>query len=195
MGFNEPKSGQITFDGTNLQEFDINSYRKRIGYVPQDSILFNMSIRDNLIWAKEDATNEEIKHACRQANADEFIEGFPHGYDTLVGDRGIRLSGGERQRISLARAILRRPELLILDEATSSLDTHSERLIQKAMENIAKETTIIVIAHRLSTIVNADYVYALKRGKVIEEGTYSDLIKMDGYFNRMVKVQLLETVE
>lgn len=193
MGFNEPKSGRITFDGVNLQEFDINSYRKRIGYVPQESVLFNMSIKDNLLWAMEGATDEGIKQACRQANADEFIERLPHGYDTLVGDRGIRLSGGERQRISLARAILRKPELLFLDEATSSLDTHSERLIQKAMENIAKETTIIVIAHRLSTIVNADYVYALKRGKVIEEGTYSDLIKMNGHFNRMVKLQLLKT--
>lgn len=193
MGFNEPKSGQITFDGVNLQEFDIYSYRKRIGYVPQESILFHTSIRDNLLWAMEDATDEEIKQACRQANADEFIERLLHGYDTLVGDRGIRLSGGERQRISLARAILRKPALLILDEATSSLDTHSERLIQQAIENITKETTIIVIAHRLSTIVNADYVYVFKNGEVIEEGTYSDLIKMNGHFNRMVKLQLLET--
>lgn len=193
MGFNEPMSGRVTFDGINLQEFDINSYRKRIGYVPQESVLFHISIKDNLLWAMEDATDDEIKQACQQANADEFIGRFSHSYDTSVGDRGVRLSGGQRQRISLARAILRKPELLFLDEATSSLDTQSERLIQKAMENIAKETTIIIIAHRLSTIVNADYVYVLKKGKVIEEGTYSDLIKMDGYFNRMVKLQLLET--
>lgn len=195
MGFNEPDIGRITFDGVDLQKFDINSYRKRIGYVPQDSILFNMSIRDNLLWAMKDATDEDIKQACQQANADEFIQGFSHGYDTIVGDRGIRLSGGQRQRISLARAILRKPDLLFLDEATSSLDTRSERLIQQAIEDIAKKTTIIVIAHRLSTIVNADYVYVLKEGKVVEEGTYSDLIEMDGYFNRMVKLQLLETVE
>ncbi len=191
MGFNEPMSGQIKFDDVNLHEFDIYSYRKRIGFVPQDSILFHMSIRENLLWAREDASEEEVKHACKQANADEFINKFPHGYDTLVGDRGVRLSGGQRQRIALARAMLRKPALLILDEATSSLDTQSERLIQKAIENIAKETTVIVIAHRLSTIVNADYVYVLEKGKVIEEGTYSGLVKLDGHFNRMVKLQLL----
>jgi ABC-type multidrug transport system fused ATPase/permease subunit len=191
MGLNEPASGQIIFDDIKLEEFDIISYRKRIGYVPQDSILFNLHIRDNLLWAKEDASFEEIKHACKQANADEFIEKFPLKYNTLVGDRGIRLSGGQRQRIALARAILRKPDLLILDEATSSLDTHSERLIQQAIENIAKETTIIVVAHRFSTIVNADYVYVFDNGKVIEEGIYSELIKMDGHFNRMAKLQLL----
>lgn len=192
MGFNEPQSGRIMFDGVNLQEFDINSYRKRIGYVPQDSILFNMSIKDNLLWANEKATDAEIKYACRQAYADEFIEEFPDGYNTLVGDFGVRLSGGQRQRIALARAILRKPDLLILDEATSSLDTRSERLIQQAIENISKETTILVIAHRLSTIVNADYVYTLKKGQVIEKGTYSELIQAEGHFNRMVKLQTLE---
>lgn len=193
MGFNEPISGRIAFDGVDLKEFDINSYRRRIGYVPQDSVLFNMTISDNLRWAKEDATDEEIRQACHLANSEEFIEGFLEKYDTLVGDRGVRLSGGQCQRIALARAILRKPMLLILDEATSALDTHSERLIQRAIENIAKETTVIVIAHRLSTIVNADYVYVFKNGALIEEGTYSDLLKKDGNFNRMVKQQLLET--
>ncbi|UCD54974.1 MAG: ABC transporter ATP-binding protein [Candidatus Omnitrophota bacterium] len=191
MGFNEFITGRITFDGVNIEEFNVSSYRKRIGYVPQDSILFNMTIRDNLLWAKEDATQEEIKYACRQANADEFIEAFSHGYDTLVGDRGIRLSGGQCQRVALARAILRRPELLILDEATSSLDSRSERLIQEATENIAKETTVIVIAHRLSTIVNADYMYVMEKGRIVEQGIYSDLVKMNGHFNRMVKLQVL----
>jgi len=192
MGFNEPMKGRVAFDDISLFNFDIYSYRKKIGYVPQDTILFNMSIMDNLLWAKEDATNEEVKNACLLANADEFIERFPHIYNTVVGDRGIRLSGGQRQRIALARAILRKPELLILDEATSSLDTYSERLIQKAIENIAKETTIVVIAHRLSTIVNADYVYVLEKGKIIEEGLYRDLVKMDGFFNHMAKLQLLD---
>ncbi|MFH1287795.1 MAG: ABC transporter ATP-binding protein [bacterium] len=195
MGFNEPAKGQIAFDGVSLQSFDVNSYRQRIGYVPQDSVLFNMTIRDNLLWAKDDATQEEIVEACRQANADEFIVGFSKGYDTLVGDRGVRLSGGQRQRIALARAILRRPVLLFLDEATSSLDTNSERLIQKAIENVAKETTVIVIAHRLSTIINSDFVYVLREGRVVEKGKYSDLAKIDGYFNRMVKLQFLETAK
>lgn len=193
MGFNEPTNGRVTFDNINMWEFDINSYRRRIGYVPQDAVLFNMTIRDNLLWAKEDATEKEIEYACKEANADEFIESFLYGYDTLVGDRGVRLSGGQRQRIALATAILRKPVILFLDEATSSLDTHSERLIQQAIEKIAKETTIIVIAHRLSTIVNADCVYVLKKGRIIEEGTYSDLVRMGGHFNSMVKLQLLET--
>lgn len=191
MGFNESVIGQITVDGTPLQEFDINSYRKRIGYVPQESILFNMTIADNLRWANEAATDKEIKEACIQANAYEFIQGFPEGYNTLVGDRGVRLSGGQIQRIALARAIIRNPSLLILDEATSSLDTHSERLIQEAIEKIAQETTVIVIAHRLSTIVNADYVYVLKKGRIVEEGTYSQLYSMNGYFKDMVESQAL----
>ncbi|MFC1570460.1 ABC transporter ATP-binding protein [Candidatus Omnitrophota bacterium] len=193
MGFHEPTDGgDITFDGTPLEKFDINTYRQRIGYVPQDSVLFNMTIKENLLWAVDEATDEDIVKACRQANADEFIDELPEKYDTVVGDRGVRLSGGQIQRIALARAILRKPELLILDEATSSLDTQSERLIQKAIENIAKETTVIVIAHRLSTIVNADYVYVLKDGNIIEEGTYQEIVKMEGHFNKMVKLQSLD---
>jgi ABC-type multidrug transport system fused ATPase/permease subunit len=192
MGFNEPLSGRVTFDGVPLERFDIKSYRQRIGYVPQDSILFNMTIRDNLRWANEAATDEEIKQACRQANADEFIERFPDGYDVLVGDRGVRLSGGQCQRVALARAILRKPDLLILDEATSSLDTKSERLIQQAIENIARETTVVVIAHRLSTITNADYVYVLHKGRIVEEGTYKELVRKQGHFSRMTQMQALE---
>lgn len=192
MGFHQPIKGRIMFDDVPLQDFDISSYRHRIGYVPQDSVLFNMTIKDNLLWAYESATDKEIEEACHLANADEFIRQLPKGYNTLVGDRGVRLSGGQVQRIALARAILRKPELLILDEATSSLDTYAERLIQQAIENIAKETTVIVIAHRLSTIVNADYVYVLKENRVVEEGTYSELVKKNGHFNRMVELQVLE---
>jgi len=191
IGFHQAQKGCILFDGVPLSDFDINSYRQKIGYVPQDSVLFNMTIRDNLLWAYKSATDKEIIHACRQANADEFITKFSEGYNILVGDRGVRLSGGQVQRIALARAILRKPELLILDEATSSLDTYSERLIQQAIENIAKETTVIAIAHRLSTIAKADYVYVLKNGRIVEEGTYSKLIQMKGHFNRMVQLQAL----
>jgi ATP-binding cassette subfamily B protein len=191
MGFHKPSTGGIKVDDINLADFDLNSYRRRIGYVPQDSVLFNLTIADNLRWAKEDASDEEIRYACQMAHADEFIQGFQGGYDTLVGDRGVRLSGGQIQRIALARAILRKPEILILDEATSSLDTHSERLIQEAIENIAKETTVIVIAHRLSTIAKADYIYVLKKGRVIEEGSYAQLIAKNGEFRHMTQLQAL----
>lgn len=192
MGFNEPTAGQITLDGVPLERIEINSYRQSIGYVPQESILFNMSIRDNLRWANEAATDAEVKDACRHANASEFIERFPSGYDTLVGDRGVRLSGGQCQRVALARAILRKPELLILDEATSSLDSQSERLIQQAIDTVARETTVIVIAHRLSTIVNADYIYVLEKGAIVEEGRYQELVGKKGYFSRMTQMQILE---
>ena len=189
MGFNEPLEGRISVDNVPLEVFDIHSYRRRIGYVPQDSVLFNLTIRDNLLWAKEDASDQEIDVACDLANAKEFILEFPDGYDTLVGDRGVRLSGGQCQRIALARAILRQPDLLILDEATSSLDTQSERLIQNAIEGIAKRTTVVAIAHRLSTIANADYVYVLAKGRIVEEGTYRELASAKGHFSDMVKLQ------
>jgi len=191
MGFYKPLQGDILFDATALQKFDINSYRHRIGYVPQDNVLFHMSVKDNLLWAYPQASDSEMKEACQLAYADEFIEQLPEGYDTLVGDRGVRLSGGQIQRIALARAFLRKPELLILDEATSALDTHSERFIQKAIENISKETTVIVIAHRLSTIKKADCIYVLDNGRIIEQGAYGDLVRKTGHFNSMVQLQEL----
>jgi len=192
MHFNNPNAGSITFDGINLVDFDVASYRKSIGYVPQDSVLFNMSIRDNLLWANDIATEEDIKNACKQAHAEEFINKLPQGYNTLVGDRGVRLSGGQIQRIALARAILRKPKLLILDEATSALDTYSERLIQQAIEAVAKETTVVVVAHRLSTIKNADYIYVLKDGCIIEHGTCQELMQKNGNFKKMVELQALD---
>ena len=194
MGFHAPAVGRITVDGVALQELDLQAYRSRIGYVPQDTILFNMSLRDNLRWANETATDEQLRQACRQAHADEFIERFPEGYDTVVGERGVRLSGGQGQRIALARAILRRPDVLILDEATSSLDTHSERLIQQALESVAKGTTVIVVAHRLSTIANADIIYVLDEGRIVEAGTYAELVQRKGPFSRMTQLQVLEAV-
>lgn len=192
MGFYEPTQGQIFFDDTPLEDYDIISYRQRVGYVPQDSVLFNMTIRENLLWADPEASDEKIKEACRLAYADEFIAQFPEGYETLVGDRGVRLSGGQIQRVALARAFLRHPEVLILDEATSSLDTHSEQLIQRAIENIANETTVIVIAHRLSTIKRADCIYVVDKGEIIESGTYTQLMDRSGRFNEMVQLQELE---
>ena len=192
MGFHEPKNGSIEIDGVRLQEFDVYSYRSKIGYVPQDSVLFNMSLRRNMLWANPHATDQEIIDACRLANAEDFINAFPMQYETLVGDRGVRLSGGQLQRMALARALLRKPELLILDEATSSLDSQSELLIQQAIENIAKNTTVIVIAHRLSTIKNADCIFLLEQGCIVETGSYEDLILNKGQFNSMVHFQELE---
>lgn len=194
MGFHEPTAGRVTVDGTPLQEFDINAYRRRIGYVPQDSVLFNRSIRENLLWSCETASQDDIVRACRLANADEFIQQLPETYETRVGDRGVRLSGGEVQRVALARAILRKPHLLILDEATSNLDSLSESLIQQAIESIAKETTVVVVAHRLSTIMNADYIYVLRDGRIVEEGTYNALVGKGTDFAQMVKLQTLTPV-
>jgi len=189
MGFNDPDSGTLMVDDIPLEEYDINSYRSKLGYVPQESILFNMTIAENIRWANEKASLKDIKHACQSANANMFIESFQDQYDTLVGDRGVRLSGGQLQRVALARAIIRKPEILILDEATSSLDTKSERLIQRSIEKIALETTIIVIAHRLSTIMKADQIYVLDKGKIVEQGNYQGLIDNNSLFKQMVKAQ------
>jgi ATP-binding cassette subfamily B protein len=191
MGFHKPSTGKINIDNIPIENFDIYSLRQRIGYVPQEGLLFNTSIRDNLRWSNNEASETDIFNACKLARAHEFIQNCTNGYDTIVGDRGARLSGGEIQRIALARAILRKPELLILDEATSSLDSNSEQLIQQSIETIAKYTTIVVIAHRLSTIKNADYVYVLSNGTIVEEGNYKELTNQGGLFAQMVQKQML----
>jgi ABC-type multidrug transport system fused ATPase/permease subunit len=171
MGLHEPRSGQVLVDGRPLSSYDVDSYRERVGYVPQDSALFHATLRENLLWSKPDATEADVAQALSLAHCDEFVSQLPQGLETVVGDRGTRLSGGQVQRVALARAVIRKPELLVLDEATSSLDSHSEKLIQKALEGIAKETTVVVIAHRLSTIAKADVVYVLKDGRVVEQGS------------------------
>jgi ATP-binding cassette subfamily B protein len=189
IGFYEPDKGEILADKKPLQEFDIYSFRHHIGYVPQDTVLFNDTVKNNLLWSDEKATEMEIVEACKLANADEFIMNLSDGYDTVVGERGVKLSGGERQRIALARALLRKPALLILDEATSALDSRSELLIQNAIENIAHKTTLVVIAHRLSTIVNADYIYVFQTGRIIEQGTSTELFNKYGKFRDMAQLQ------
>ena len=192
MGFYEPDTGEVLVDGILLFHYDINSFRARIGFVPQDTVLFNAAIKDNLLWGKNDATQQEIESACRQAHAHEFIMELPRGYDTEVGDRGVRLSGGQRQRIALARAIIRKPELLLLDEATSALDSQSEILIQQAINDISRETTIVIVAHRLSTIAKADYIYVMENGAIVEHGAYSELVEKNGIFAHMIELQSLK---
>ena len=191
MGMQVPSTGRILVDGVPFEELDVYAFRGRLGYVPQQASLFHASIRDNLTWAKPDATEAEILDACRLANADSFIQELEDGLDTIVGDRGVRLSGGQLQRVALARALIRKPTLLVLDEATSALDSESETLIQAAVQRIVGSTTILVIAHRLSSITRADNIVVLDRGRVVEQGTFDQLVDRQGSFARLVEFQQL----
>ena len=175
LGLQIPKQGTVFIDGLSMNKWHQNSFRERVGYVPQDPQLFNSSIRDNLLWSFDTASESDLWKVLKLANAATFVKELPQDIDTIVGDRGIRLSGGQRQRIALARALLRNPELLILDEATSALDSESEHLIQQSIEQVAHNTTILVVAHRLSTIAKADQVYVLRRGQIVEEGSFKKL--------------------
>ena len=186
MGLNQPEKGEVLVDGKRLTNENVFSLRRSISYVPQDPFLFNATVRDNLLMIEPNASDEEVWEALRFAFAAEFVKKLPKGLDTLIGDRGIRLSGGERQRIVLARAILRKPSILVLDEATSALDTENERKIQKAIEQLKGKMTIIVIAHRLSTIRNADQVIVLDKGRVIQNGEFNQLALEEGMFSSLL---------
>ena len=175
--FYDPQEGKIIIDDQNIKEVSLNSLRKNLSLVSQDVILFDDTIKNNIAYAKENASTEEIKRACKFAAADEFIEKLPLGYDTVVGENGIRLSGGQKQRISIARAILKESPIILLDEATSSLDAESEEIVQNAILNLTKNKTTLVIAHRLSTIHNADKIFVLKNGQVIDSGNHEALIE------------------
>jgi len=185
----DPSEGCIRIDGHDLRDLTLDSLSAQIGMVTQETYLFHDTIRTNLQYAKLDATQEELEEACRTANIHDFISELPDGYDTIVGERGYRLSGGEKQRIALARVILKNPRILVLDEATSSLDSESEALIQDALKHVMAKRTSIVIAHRLSTILAADMILVVDRGQIVEQGTHAELLALDGLYAHLYHTQ------
>ena len=193
IGLIHPQHGSVLIDGIPLDSGLIRAWRNQIGYVTQDTFMLHDTVRANLLWANPSATEEEIRHALRLASAEELVRGLPQGLDTTVGDRGMQLSGGERQRIALARALLRRPLLLILDEATSALDSDNERYIQQALEELHGSTTILIISHRLSMVQRADIIHLLDQGRVVESGSWHELASQEnGRFRRLCEVQGIE---
>ena len=191
LRYYEPQSGAVFFDDTNTREIDLEYLRSHIAIVPQEVMLFADTIQENIRFGRPEASNQEIEDAAKAANALEFIQSFPEGMNTQVGDRGIQLSGGQKQRIAIARAILKNPAILILDEATSALDSESEKLVQDALDRLMTNRTAIVIAHRLSTIRKADKIIVLQEGKIVEEGNHETLIAMNGAYARFVELQNL----
>ncbi|RUA33837.1 MAG: ABC transporter ATP-binding protein [Bacteroidetes bacterium] len=187
--FYDPIEGDVQIDGISLKDLTVESIRAKMGIVSQESILFNDSIFNNIAFGKPECTLEEVIHAAQVANAHEFISQMEGGYEAKIGERGTKLSGGQRQRISIARAILKNPDILILDEATSALDSESEKLVQDALTNLMKNRTSIVIAHRLSTIQEADKIYVMQEGEIIEEGKHDDLLKKGGVYKKLIEIQ------
>ncbi|MCD2452624.1 ATP-binding cassette domain-containing protein [Methylicorpusculum oleiharenae] len=189
LRFYDTQHGSIRLGGTNIAEADIDQLRRSIGIVPQDTVIFAADVMENIRMGKLDATDAEIKAAAKAAAADEFISHLPDGYDTFLGERGIRLSGGQRQRIAIARAILKNPPILLLDEATSALDAESEKWVQAAMEQVMKNRTTLVIAHRLATVLNADRIVVMDKGKIVANGTHQELLKQGGLYARLAALQ------
>lgn len=187
--FYEAGSGEIRIDGQDIREVSRKSLRKQMGIVTQESVLFHDTVHANIAFGKADATRAEVEEAAKVANAHTFISKLPQGYNTVIGDRGTKLSGGERQRLTIARAILKNPPILILDEATSNLDTESEKLVQDALSTLMKNRTSLVIAHRLSTIQDADHIVVMKEGRIVEEGTHQELLSQNGVYCKLVEMQ------
>jgi subfamily B ATP-binding cassette protein MsbA len=187
--FHDVTGGEVLIDGVNIKDYSLQSVRSLMSIVTQEPILFNDTIANNIRFGKEGATDEEVMEAAKIANAHDFIMQKEQGYHTNIGDRGSKLSGGERQRLTIARALVKNPPLLILDEATSSLDTESERLVQDAINNMMHSRTSIVIAHRLSTIRHADEIIVLQKGKVVERGTHDELLQQNGFYKKLVEMQ------
>ena len=193
--FYDIDAGSILIDGQNINAVSQTSLRDNIGIVPQDTVLFNYTIDHNIRYAKLDATDEEIMQAAKHANIHDFISSLPDGYQTVVGERGLKLSGGEKQRIAIARVILKNPRILVFDEATSSLDSHSEQLILESLKEVAEKHTTLVIAHRLSTVIDADNIIVLDRGKVVEQGTHQQLLEKEALYAHLWKLQQEEEAE
>ena len=193
--FYDIREGSILLDGKDLNSLTRESVRKNIGIVQQDVYLFNASIRDNILYGKPDATEEEVLEAAKRANIHEFVSGLENGYDTVIGERGVRLSGGQKQRLCIARVFLKNPPILILDEATSALDNTTEILIQRALDELCKGRTTLVVAHRLSTIKNADEIAVISGGKITEQGTHDTLLELDGMYKRLYEQQFRDDVE
>jgi subfamily B ATP-binding cassette protein MsbA len=187
--FYDPTDGRILLDGTDLRDYDVGSLRRMMGIVTQDPLLFNDTIARNIAYGVLDADPEAIRRAAVAANADPFIREMPSGYETKVGERGMRLSGGERQRVAIARAIFKNPTLLLLDEATSNLDSESELLVQEALEVLFEGRTVFVIAHRLSTIQRADRILVLDQGRIVETGTHAELVMRPGLYQKLHRLQ------
>ena len=192
LRFYDPQSGCIKLNGIDIKDVKLKDLRKLIGIVPQDVVIFSTNALENIRYGKPEATNEEVFHAAKLAAADDFITRLPDGYQTFLGDRGMRLSGGQKQRIVIARALLKNPPLLLLDEATSSLDAESEHLIQEALEVVMKNRTTLVIAHRLSTVKQADHIIVLEHGKIIETGNHASLIHQGGLYSHLAKLQFTD---
>lgn len=193
--FYEATSGSIKINGIDIKNYSLREYRNHIGIVPQETFLFSGTIKENLKFGKENITDIEVERAAKMANAYEFIKELPQGLETEVGERGVLLSGGQKQRIAIARALIQNPEIMILDEATSALDTESERLVQKALDNLMENRTTFVIAHRLSTIVNADKIVVMENGEIVEMGNHSDLIEKNGVYKKLYDIQFGEKKE
>jgi subfamily B ATP-binding cassette protein MsbA len=187
--FYDPGEGSIIIDGTDIIDYKINDLRGLMGIVTQESILFNDTVYNNIAFGKDDATEQDVIDAAKVANAHEFIMEMPDAYQTNIGDRGTKISGGQKQRISIARAVLRNPPILIMDEATSSLDTESERLVQDALFKVMSNRTSIVIAHRLSTIKHADEIIVLQKGVIVERGTHTGLLEANGIYRKLYDLQ------